>query len=194
MVKMVVIFLCLILWPLNIVLNFNKLDINFQNIFINDYQGEQLVLRKIHLYPNIPLARFFQNKPRIYVNKFLNNFFAITDPNNYFFAMHPEPLPGNLNLSKFPFGAIVFFLTGLFYLNKSKFRNFILTLTSIAILFLSLLIKHEGIDFVLWLPITLIIINGVNVLEKQNINIFKIYSFFFVVFSIPEIIRAFFNV
>ena len=126
MLKKTIIIISLILWPLNLILNFNKLHFSTQSVFAHDYQGEQLVLRNTELYPNILMARVFQNKPRIYINKYASNFFALTDLNNYFFALHPEPISGNVNMFKYPFLDLVFFLFGIYYFTKSKYKKLIL--------------------------------------------------------------------
>jgi hypothetical protein len=174
-------------------LNFKNIDFSTKTVFKNDYQGEQLVLRNIHLYPTPLFARVFQNKPRIYLNKYADNFFVLIDPNNYFFALHPKPLPGNLNLFKYPFVDIVFFVIGLIFLKESKHKKIITWLLIPSVLILSCLTKFEGFDFILWIPISLIIINGVNVLESKNKKLFTALSAVFILFAIPEIIRSFFN-
>lgn len=193
MLKKIVIALVLILWPLNFLLNFSNFAFSYDLIFKNDYQGEQLVLRNINLYPNIPFARVFQNKPRIYINKYIGNFFALTDPNNYFFALHPAPISGNRNIYKYPFLSIVFFLIGIFYLAESKYKKFIISTTVPSIFILSLFSGFEGYDFILWVPFSLIIINGINVFHQTQRKVFNIFGIIFILFAIPEILRSFFN-
>jgi hypothetical protein len=175
-------------------LNFKNIDFSTQTIFKNDYQGEQLVLRNIHLYPTPLFARVFQNKPRIYLNKYIGNFFVLTDPNTYFFALHPVPVSGNLNLFKYPFLDIFFFIIGLLYIRESKHKKLIIAVLISGIIILSCLTKFEGFDFILWVPISLIIINGINVLESKNRKLFNVFSIVFILFAIPEIIRSFFNI
>ena len=192
MLKKIVITLSLILWPINLFLNFNHINFTTENIFKNDYQGEQLVIRNIHLYPTPLFARIFQNKPRIYIYKYVGNFLALTDPNNYFFALHPEPLTGNLNLFKYPFLDIVFFFIGLFYLERSRYKNLILIVGVIGVILLATLKVFEGLDFIIWIPISLIIVNGIDIFEKQNKKAFTLFSVVFILFSVPEIIRCFF--
>src|SRR5512141_2062856 len=153
MLKKIVLLLTLVLWPINLVLshNFPKPEIP-KTIFAKDYQAEQLILRNIHLYPNVLLARTFQNKGRIYLNKFADNFFAITDPNNYFFGLHPRPIvPDNKNLFKFPFLGILFFGYGIFTIKKYKFRVPLAATFLFLIIILSTLKNFDGYDFVLCL-------------------------------------------
>jgi hypothetical protein len=191
--KIIVVALCLVLWPLNLLLNFNRLHFSVQSVFKNDYQGEQLVLRNTELYPDVLMARVFQNKPRIYIDKYVGNFFALTDLNNYFFALYPEPITGNINMFKYPFLGIVFFLAGIFYIKKSKHKKLIILIFVPAILILSCLTDFEGFDFILWIPVSLIIINGINILESKNKKLFTYFSLVFILFAIPEILRSFYN-
>lgn len=191
--KRALIVLCLILWPLNLILNFNKIGFSTRTIFYKDYQAEQLILRNIQLYPNTFLARVFQNKGRIYVNKFTNNFFVLTDPNNYFFGLHPQPLTGKVNLFKYPFMFITFFLIGIYYVPKHTHKKPLLVFLAVALVTLSLLIDFEGIDFLLFFPISALIIHGISVSEKLNPKFFKIYGIFAIVFSMIEILRSYPN-
>jgi hypothetical protein len=188
-----VIFLTLVLWPLNYILasNFPKAEIP-KTVFEKDYQAEQLILRNTYLYPNILTARIFQNKGRIYLNKFTENFFALTDPNNYFFGLHPRPIvPDNKNLFKFPFVAIVFFFYGIFYFNKFKYKKILLFYSLTALTFLSILKNFDGYDIILWLPISLIIIHGTQTMEKMHRKLFIVVSTVFLIFAVPEIVRSF---
>lgn len=193
MLKKIVIILSLILWPLNLFLNLGKLHFPTTTVFKNDYQAEQLVLRNTELYPDVLMARVFQNKARIYINKYTGNFFALTDLNNYFFALHPEPITGNINIFKYPFLDIIFFLTGVFCIARSKYKKLIFFILIPAILILSCLVDFEGFDFILWIPISLIIINGIEVFEFKNKKLFTWFSFVFILFAIPEILRSFYN-
>jgi len=191
--KKIVIILSLILWPLNLFLNFNKLHFSITSVFKNDYQAEQLVLRNTELYPDVLMARVFENKARIYINKYTGNFFALTDLNNYFFALHPEPLTGNINMFKYPFLDLVFFLIGIFYFAQSKYKKLIFFILIPGILILSCLIDFEGFDFILWIPISLIIINGIEMFQSKNKKLFTWFSLIFILFTIPEILRSFYN-
>lgn len=193
MLKKIVIILSLILWPLNLFLNFNKLHFSITSVFKNDYQAEQLVLRNTELYPDVLMARVFENKARIYINKYTGNFFALTDLNNYFFALHPEPLTGNINMFKYPFLDLVFFLIGIFYFAQSKYKKLIFFILIPGILILSCLIDFEGFDFILWIPISLIIINGIEMFQSKNKKLFTWFSLIFILFTIPEILRSFYN-
>lgn len=193
MLKKIIILLTLILWPLNLYLNhdFPSLKVP-ETIFAYDYQAQQLILRNIHLYPNVFTARLFQNKPRIYLNKYAGNFFALTDPNNYFFGLHPQPIvPYNKNLFKFPFVAIIFFFYGLFYVKKYKYKKFIIAAIIVLITLLSFLKNFDGYDFLLWLPFSLMIIHGVETMERTNRKLFIVTAVTFIMFAIPEIIRSF---
>lgn len=162
-----------------------------QTIFYKDYEAEQLVLRNIHLYPNAILARVFQNKPLIIVDKLSYNFFALTDPNNYFFAFHPRPIPlENQNMFKYPFIALFFIIYGIVNLKQSKSYEFLTILFFSSLISLVILKNFDRNDFILWVPISLISIHGINIFKNSNTKVFKVISLLFVIFAIPEVIRA----
>src|SRR6266404_5512930 len=60
-----------------------------QTILITNNDAREELIQKGNLYNSILLARIFQNKARIPLNKISDNFFALTDPNNYFFGFAP---------------------------------------------------------------------------------------------------------
>lgn len=133
-----------------------------QSVFNRDYEGEQQILRDIHLYPNIPMARFFQNKPKLYLGKVSVNFFALADLNNYFFAGHPAPTTiSTQELYKFYWPLIIFLLLGIYHFNDLVIEDFILISTIACLVSLSVLINFDRNDFILWFPISLIIIHGI---------------------------------
>ncbi len=163
-----------------------------QTVFHKDHEAEQQIVLNISAYPNRFMARFFQNKSRIYTDKLAGNFFALTDLNNYFFGLHPRPIAvNNQNLFKYPFVAIVFFLYGLFYIFRSKESRFIVLSVVASLISLSCLNNFDRIDFILWLPVSLIIIYGVNRLSLQNPKLFNTISAGLIIFAIPEIVRGF---
>lgn len=191
MLKKIVIVLILVLWPINLVVNKSDIHPSGETIFTKDYEAEQLIIRNIHLYPDVILARTFQNKAKIYIERYVGSFFVLIDPNNYFFALHPEPLRERANIFKYPFLSIVFFAIGIYYINKSKYQKLIIP-TLIPLVFILPIFKNfEGVDFLLYFPISLLIINGVNVFWSKNKRFFNWFSIVFILFTIPEIIRSF---
>lgn len=168
---------------------------NFQkhSIFYFDYEANQALIRKIYLYPNIYLARINQNKPSIYFNKATDNFYAIIDPNNYFFAFHPREISlTNQNLNKFPFPSLIFFLIGLFYLLKKPQSIYIIILTLASIINLSLLKNIDLTDFILFIPISLIIIYGAKVTKQYKPTLFKLCISFSIIIAIFKLSRLLF--
>jgi hypothetical protein len=163
-----------------------------QTVFNKDYEAEQLILRNIHLYPNPLIARIFQNKPRIYINKVTDNFFALTDPNNYFFGFHPRPITvTNQNLFKYPFLAIIFFLYGIFYISECKNKKFIIFAFLSSLISLMVLQNFDRNDFILWLPISLVIVHGIGKLSLKNRKVFITISVLLILFALPEFLRSF---
>lgn len=163
-----------------------------QTIFVRDYEAQQLVLRNTYLYPNIFLARSFQNKPQIYLNKIISNFFALVDTNNYLFGFHPRPITiTNQNLIKFSFWTLPFILLGLFYVRENKHYKFILASLVAIILSLSLLTNFDRNDFILWVPISLVLIHGINIFKTKYPKVFIALSFLIIIYTIPEIARGY---
>lgn len=155
-----------------------------QTIFIPDYEAKQEVVRNTQLYPSIFLARLFHNKARIVIDKFNNNFFALTDLNNYFFTFYPRRLTGNLNLIKYPFPAVLFLLLAIYGISKHKYNKFLVVITLSALLSLSVLSIFDLNDFILWIPINLAIIYGIKITNK-----FKYSSYIFIVYVILSLIE-----
>ncbi|OGM56805.1 hypothetical protein A3E46_02745 [Candidatus Woesebacteria bacterium RIFCSPHIGHO2_12_FULL_46_16] len=161
-----------------------------QTVFFSDYEAQQKVLRNITLYPNVFSARLFQNKVRIVFDKFSQNFFALTDPNNYFFSYHPrEGVVSSQNLVKYPFLGIVYFLFGLFSIKTLKSRKFIVWIVVALMVSLSVLKIFDRSDFTLWIPLSLVTVYGVDVFYKARPRLFRLFSFFFIFFSAIELIR-----
>lgn len=163
-----------------------------QTIFQTDYEAQQEVIGKSYLYPNVFTARLFQNKPRIYINKFNNNFFTLIDPGNYFFNFHPrEILIDNQNLNKYPFLSIIFMLFGFYYLKKYPHWKFILAVLTGSILSLSILKLFDRNDFILWVPLSFVLAHGIRTFHKQQKKLRAIFYLLFFVFAVPELIRIF---
>lgn len=192
MLKKIAVLLIVLIWPVNYILSGNLPKFQKpETIFTKDYEAEQLVLRNIQLYPSVWSARLFQNKPRIYLNKFAGNIFALTDPNYYFFGLHPRPIvPDNKNLFKFPFPAIIFFFYGIFTLDWKKHTKLLFYTTAILFL-LSILKNFDGFDIMLFPSLVFVIIKGMDMMEEKNKKIFLISVLLTIVFGIPEILRSF---
>jgi hypothetical protein len=157
-----------------------------QTIFKPDYEREQSVIRQTLLYPNVLLARTFHNKARIYIDKFNNDFFALTDPNNYFFRFAPRQITvDNQNLKKFPALAIFIVLYGFYTLPKNRYKNLILVWLIAGILSLSILSVFDRHDFILWFPLSAIFIHGVKQFDNNKFS--KIFFIIFILFSLLEL-------
>lgn len=154
-----------------------------QTIFTQDYQAQQDILTNSNLYSNIFEARVFQNKARIYIDKFNDNFFALTDPNNYFFGFHPAEITlDNQNLKKFPFLGIIFMLVGLLNLGHYRLKRFALVTLFSSLMSLSILKIFDRNDFILWVPLGLILVHGFTILNK------KVLYWIYLVFTLWQMI------
>jgi len=162
-----------------------------QTIFTPDYEARQEVIRKTQLYPSVFTARLFQNKARIYIDKITDNFFALIDPNNYFFGFAPRQIVNNQNLNKYPFLSILFALYGLYSLGKSENKNMLVSTLFAGVFTLSMLTVFDRNDFILWLPVSLIFVHGVNRFKKEHPNKARLYFLIFLFFALPELIKIF---
>ena len=184
-----------------LITSFLALVINFnafwgQTFFHLDYEKNQLILRNIHLYPSVLFARAFQNKAIVFLNKFYDNFFALIDPTNYFFGFHPrENNVLNQNLDKFPYLSLSFFLIGLYNLKKLKNVKFVLPFLLSSIFVLSVLTNFDRSDFILYIPLAMIILNGFKIFIIEAKKIFKknvgIIYFVYIFFTTYEFIKIF---
>lgn len=162
-----------------------------QTVFTQDYEAEQSVIDKSNLYPSIFLSRVFQNKPRIYLNKVSDNFFALTDPNNYFFGFHPrEIVINNQNIKKFPFFSLLFGIFGVYYFGKNKNKDFVLNIFLASLFSLVILKVFDRTDVILWLPLFLVVVSGMDFFDKTTALRKIVYALFFL-FTIPQIMRIF---
>ena len=174
-----------------VVIVFGFSNFSPKSILIYHYQEQQSVIREGQLYPTVWLARLFQNKPGIYLDQYKFNLSALTDPNNYFFGFHPREIVENQNLTKFPFLSIIFFLLGIYYFRENIHWKFIAITASALIFSLSLLTHFDKVDFVLFLPLSLLILTGVKSFIK-NLNIIKIiFLGIFLFFGFLEYLQLF---
>jgi hypothetical protein len=156
-----------------------------QTIFKPDYEQTQQVIRNIHLYPSILLARVYQNKVRIITDKFNHNWVSLIDPSNYFFGFHPrEDYLDNQNLDKYPYLALPFLIYGVFLISKHPNKLFLMTVIVSSILALSVLTNFDRHDFILYIPLSLLTIYGIN---KAKIN--NLVWVGFLIVSIEQLIR-----
>ncbi len=188
------IVLSLFLWPIGLILTNRDWRPSFslpKTVFAEDYQARQLILRNTYLYPNVFLARVFQNKLNIPVGKFENNFLALIDPNYYFFSSHPRELYRNQNLVKLPFILLLFLVYGLMNIAKlSNYKRFGGLFLLLAVL-LSLLENFDKYDLVLWPILFLVIFHGYQLFRRRYLMATNIILLFLSLITIWEYVRLF---
>lgn len=196
----IVIFITLALWPLSLLLTNSFRDFRSfpsryaeHSIFAPDKEALLIINNKRSVYQSDLLGRFFNNKAAFILGRFKSNFFALIDPNNYFFGFHPrEIVRENLNIEKFPFIAIVFLLFGLVNINKMKHGKKLLALLFVTISLLSL-VNFDVFDFALYPILASFMIFGVNQMKKEKPTEFLAASLFLIIFAIPQYLRIFIN-
>lgn len=195
-----VIGLTLALWPLSLVLTdaFKDTGSDLRNyysfsIFAPDDQAPLIINARRSIYPNDSMGRFFNNKAVFIYGRFKANFFALTDPNNYFFGFHPrEIVRENLNIEKFPFISATFLLYAFYRFNKLKRAKFLLALFFTLVAFLSLA-NFDKVDFILYPILSIFMIHGIALMNREKPKLYLITSISLIIFSIPQYLRAFVN-
>lgn len=130
------------------------------------------------------------NKARIRLDKFNDNLFALTDPNNYFFQFHPrQPETSNQLLNKFPFIALVPMFVGFLQIKTLKNYKTVLSLLAANLLSLSVLKIYDQQDFILYVPLILITIHGLNIIFKHKNIYVSSFKFIYAAISLIELIR-----
>lgn len=162
MIKKVVLFglivWIMVSWPISLIRN--RPNFRTQLIFYKSESEEIQRIYKLGLSTS-PVKHVFYNKTSTFINRYIKNFFVLIDPSNYFFEMHPREDVVNVDYRfKYPFFTIIFALFSIYYSiikNKNKliWIGFLL-LTAL----LSLIDRPDGWDFILYFPITYLIIFG----------------------------------
>ena len=195
-----VICLTLALWPLSLALTNSYKDIGNDignyfrfSIFAPDDQAPLIINAKRSVYGNDLFGRLFNNKATFIYGRFKTNFFALTDPNNYFFCFHPrEIIRENLNLEKFPFPSLIFLLYAFYCFNSLKAGKILLVIFfGLAALFS--LANFDKVDFVLYPILAVFMLHGIKQMRTEKPRFFVAVAIFLVIFSIPQYLRAFVN-
>ena len=196
----IVICLTLALWPLSLALTNSYKDIGNDlgnyfrfSIFAPDDQAILVINAKRSVYENDFLGRLFNNKATFVYNRFKANFFALTDPNNYFFGFHPrEIVRENLNLDKFPFISLVFLLYAFYCFNLLK-KGKLLLIAFFVLAGLLALANFDKADFILYPILAVFMLHGIKRMRTEKPRFFVAVAIFLVIFSIPQYLRAFVN-
>lgn len=155
-------------WPLSLIKK--PVKISFETIFYSATQEESLDFQQKLSLDTSQIKRFYYNKTTIYKERYLKNFLVLMDLNNYFFEMHPrEDVAGVDYRFKYPFWAIIFLIPAIKTTinNKKKYLKIWLGLL-MGIIFLSFFKKVDGLDFVLFLPITFLLYLGAKEFNKNK--------------------------
>ena len=196
----IVICLTLALWPLSLALTNSYKDIGNDlgnyfrfSIFAPDDQAPLIINAKRSVYGFDFFGRLFNNKATFVYNRFKANFFALTDPNNYFFGFHPrEIVRENLNLDKFPFISLVFLLYAFYCFNLLK-KGKLLLIAFFVLAGLLALANFDKADFILYPILAVFMLHGIKRMRTEKPRFFVAVAIFLVIFSIPQCLRAFVN-
>ncbi len=187
--------LIFIFWPVSFFLANNnawsQIFVGTQTIFTPDPLAIDIQSTKISLIPNRNLARIYENKTTIPLDKFKSNVFVSLDLNNYFFSLHPQEIIGGLNLTKYPYLAIIPFLVGLYFFSENKLRKWILCTFIVAVLSLAFINRQDKFDILLYFPVSAICLHGLRKIYTSSV-IFYFFSSVFIPISTIEFLRIIF--
>ena len=171
----------IISWPISLIKKPAK--INWQTIFYSVSSDEEWTFQKELALDTSVVKKIYLNKTTIIKDRYLKNLLVLVDPNNYFFAMHPrEDVSGVDYRFKYPFWAILFLIPGIgVTLENKKYRKLWWVMLG-EILMLSFLKQMDGLDIILFFPITYLLYLGVKKVSK--------YKYSWVLFIVLIILMA----
>jgi hypothetical protein len=151
------------------------------SIFTPDPLASDTLIKKISLIPNRNLARIYENKTTVPLEKYKSNTFTSLDLNNFFFALHPRESGATQNINKYSFLTIIPFLLGLFFLPGYLHKKWVLGIFVAAILSVAFINNQDRFDMFICVPISLICLSGLDRIRKCP----GIYSWAFFLAFIP---------
>jgi hypothetical protein len=160
------------------------------SIFTPDPLAKDTLIKKISLIPNRNLARVYENRFTVPLDKYKSNVFESIDINNYFFAFHPRELGSGQNLIKFSYLALVLFLYGIYYLNENIHKKWLLAVIFSSIFSLALINNQDRYESLLYFPISLVCFYGLKKIITNNNYFSKIFLIIFILISLTELIRV----
>lgn len=175
-------------WPLSLMKNPPK--INLQTIFYEPNQDEKWEFSKKLSLDTSKIKRVYYNKTTIIKDRYLKNFLVLADLNNYFFTMHPrEDVSGVDYRFKYPFVAILFLVMAIkVTITRKKYLKIWLFFLSEMIV-LSFFKLMDGLDFVIYLPLTYLLFIGA---KELNINKYSwVFNLGLIILMAIEIGRIF---
>ena len=195
-----VICLTLALWPLSLFLTNSYKDIGNDlsnyfhfSILAPDDQAPLVINAKRSIYESDLLGRLFNNKLTFIWSRYKANFFALVDPNNYFFGFHPrEIVRQNLNLEKFPFIAIVFLGYSFYRFKTLKRARLLLAIFFLLVAFLSLA-NFDKVDLILYPILSIFMIHGIRAMNLERPKLFIVTALLLIIFSVPLYLRTLVN-
>src|SRR5258708_7651305 len=134
-----------------------------------------------------PLSLFLANT----FPNFLNYLFPIFQPKFAILPLLFLILNFKKRYMKLVILSLIFIIIALFNITSLKHRKIVLTFLIAAIINLSILSSFDRNDFILYFPLSILIIHGINVFNKKYPKSMKIFYLMFIVFSSFELIRIF---
>ena len=163
----IIIIEIVISWPLSLIKK--PVQFKFDSILYPTTQDEYLSFQNKLSLDTSRIKRFYYNKTTILKERYLKNFLVNMDLNNYFFTMHPrEDVSGVDYRFKYPFWAIIFLIPAIKITLKNKKYRKIWWLLLGEIMVLSLFKQMDGLDLILFLPITCLLSIGAKEINRYK--------------------------
>lgn len=159
------------------------------SIFTPDPLAKDTLIKKISLIPNRNLARIYENKTTIFLEKCKANVFLSLDLNNYFFSLHPREEGNSQNLSKYPYLAIIPFLLGIFFLLENAHKKWLITMFIAAVFSLGFINNQDRYDLLIFPPVSLLCFYGLRKITTAPKIWYWIFTVVFIPVSLFELTR-----
>jgi hypothetical protein len=160
------------------------------SIFTPDPLAKDTLIKKISLISARNLARVYENRFTIPLEKFKSNIFESLDINNYFFAYHPQELGSSQNLIKFSYLTIMLFIFGIYYLNENIHKKWLLSTIFSSIVSLALINNQDRYESLLYVPVSLVCFYGLKKIVTSNNYLSKFFMVIYILISLTELIRV----
>lgn len=157
----------LICWPLSLIKK--PVNISFKTIFFPITEQERIIFEEKLSLDTSRIKRFYYNKSTIIKDRYFKNFLVLVDSNNYFFIMHPREDVSDIDYRfKYPFWAIIFLILAISVTikNKKYFKVWLIILVEVIVL--SFLKQTDGLDLLLYLPISYLLYLGAKQINKYK--------------------------
>lgn len=152
------------MWLMSLLVD--KPAVNLETIFYTN-DAEQITLMEKLGLDNSQIKPIYYNKFTLIKDRYVRNVLVLLDTNNYFFQMHPrEDVPNTDYRAKYFYLAIVLLIAAMVETARNGKHWKVWLILLVGILIISIFRKLDGIDFVLYFPLSFLMISGLKTINK----------------------------